>query len=68
MSFGKLHDIGKHFANWHLVQLFGVAGTIAISLAVNNGLGMRLANLDRTQISALEKVQQAILVTVRALS
>ena len=39
-----------------LVQLFGVAGAIAISLAVNNGLGLRLANLDRTQISGLEKV------------
>jgi Na+-translocating ferredoxin:NAD+ oxidoreductase RnfE subunit len=64
MSFGKLHDVGKHFANWHLIQLFGVAGTIAISLAVNNGLGMRLANLG----SRKGTIQQAILITTGALS
>jgi Na+-translocating ferredoxin:NAD+ oxidoreductase RnfE subunit len=64
MSFGKLHDVGKHFANWHLIQLFGVAGTIAISLAVNNGLGMRLASLGIRKGT----IQQAILITTGALS
>jgi len=64
MTFGKLHDVGKHFANWHLIQLFAVAGTIAISLVVNNGLGMRLANLG----SRKGTIQQAILITTGALS
>lgn len=52
------HAPEDFLADWRALQLSGIGEIVAVSLAVNSGLGKRLANLSQTQISVLEKVGQ----------